>query len=856
MAKGLIRQAIEDWASEALPPEGGPGWWERVKARWDEFSEWVNEYKARATPAELRAAPPSGVEHIIYALTGSQAIRERYEALVSGESDTDISEQLANMLRGIFSNPGAKEIAETLGTVVTEPVLTLFEQYAGRDDVDPKEFARAFHGLMIGLNISGGLADTLFETATGGQVEGVGRLLQSVYWSLGLGFLGWQTLAPLLSSGLQPGLERYYRKLYRPNRFSASDLRDLYALGKISRAQLEEEARFLGWRDGDVNQWIELAFRTLTQGDVWQALHEGYISEDEATIRLRVLGYDPDDIPLLFKLNPKPQTSDVKDFTASTARQGYRERILSETDLRGILSDLKYSTREIDVIVSLEDLKISNDQKSLTLSQLKAAWTENIITDAEVTHWLAEEGFGSEEAGLLLETWKAELEPVFRKLNIGTITAAYVEAIIDRVSAKNKLMAVGLTDEDATLTLNLTEARNPDAFGAAPPPLPRELTPGTLSQLVVAGLLTPEDMKARLLDLNFTEADADLLSEAARLRAGGADRQLPQRSIERAYLAGVIDRDTSAALLIDLGFTTETANIILDTVENENPEVFSANPEDRLKQLTPGVLEDLVIAGLITPEEMNARLVDLGYSEADAALLTERAVQFTQEPVRVLNQSIIERAYLVGVLDRAGALAKLESIDFSPEDATQILDTVEAEHPEIFAPELVQSLRLPSISALAVATYDGIITVDEYFARAQELGYRVQDAEMYLSLAGSTGIKSARTLTAAQVVNAYGAGLVPRGEGLARLHAQGYNDVDATLLLRMEKDFIELTDTWDQLLAGNLDPFAAIAQLVSAEYSDEDIVNAFAALPASDLVAMGINLTDLQQALAITPGGA
>jgi hypothetical protein len=856
MAKGPLRQAIENWVTEAAPPDGGPGWFGRIKNRWHEYFTLLEELRQLNGGLPIQVNIPWTLQGVVYALFGDEALINELRDRVSGKKNQDMSHFVSEQLAKVFNQPGAREIAETMGTLVTEPVLALFEQYAGRDDVDPKEFARAFHGLMIGLNVSGGLADTILEATTGGQIEGAGRMLQSVYWSLGLGFLGWQTLAPLLSSGLQPGLERYYRKLYRPGRFSASDLRDLYALGKITRDELRQEAQFIGWRDQDIDQWIELAFRTLAQGDIWQALHEGFISEDEASRRLRALGYDPEDIPLLFKLNPKPQAQETKDFTASTARQAYREHILSESDLREILAGLKYSDREIDVIVSLENLKIENSRKSLTVAQLKSAWTENVITDAEVEHWLSEAGFGATESALLLDTWRAEIEPEFRKLNISTITAAYVSGILDRVETKNKLMEVGLTDQDATLTLNLAEARNPDAFGAAPPPIPRELTPGTLAELVVSGLMTPEAMKERLLNLNFSEEDATLLSDAARLRAGAQDRQLPQRSIERAYLAGVIDRETASSLLIGLGYTSETAAIVLDTVENENPETFGQTPEERAKVLTPGVLEDLVIGGLLTPEEMTARLVDLGYTEDDAALLTERATQFLAEPVRLPSQSTIERAYLVGVLDRAGALAKLEELDFTPEAAADILDIVEREHPEVFNPELVQSIRLPSISALVTATHQGIISIDQYYAKTQELGYRPQDAEMYLSLVGLTAIKSSKTLSAAQTVNAYGAGLVPRGEGLARLHTLGYNDTDSTLLLRMEKDFIELTDTWDQLLRGNLDPFAAIAQLVSANYADQDILDAFASLSPSTLAAMGVNLQELQGALALTPGGA
>jgi len=307
--------------------------------------------------------------------------------------------------------------------------------------------------------------------------------------------------------------------------------------------------------------------------------------------------------------------------------------------------------------------------------------------------------------------------------------------------------------------------------------------------------------------------------------------------------------------LAELGFTVDQASTLITLWETEHPDIFTQTPDERVRYLSAGVLEDLLLGGLITPEFMYDRLLKLDYPPADADLLTQRAVQISAPVVRILSKEDITRAYVLGVIDRGTALAKLLGMDFEPQDAEQILTVTEAGNPQVFAPDLRQSTRLPSIEALMVAVRDGLISEDEYFLKAQEMGFLPRDAAMYLAIATKNERKATKILNASQVGQAYDAGLLSRGISLSRLSQLGYGDEDATLLLRIRKDFVTNTDVWDQLLAGNIDAFDAISQLVNADYADQDIVDAFAGLGPARLAALNISIPDLSETLGLIPGG-
>jgi len=853
---GPLKRAITDWFGEIFDPADQSHWWGRVAHRAADYTNLLLQLWEKHRFLAIVLGAVYLAKGWIYALTGIEYFKVELGIVVADESLYDPSQAIADAIRKAIQNPTIRELAESYGAIYTEPFIAFFDEYAGREDIDPAEFIRALHGFPLTANMVSGVAAAIYEAAGLGQLDALSSLNDTIQKSLGIEYVFYETIRPMIESGMSTSIGRYFDRKYRPKRFAAGDLRDLYALGELTPETLRDEARALGWREQDIDRWIRLAFRTISQGDVFDALHQGYITQDQAIKRLRALGYDPADIPLLFQLNPPKNEADAKQLSASDSRSAFREGVIGEDRLRALLAALKYDPTEIDIIVATEKAKIEQQRKGLTISQVKAGWQENVLTDQEADHWLSEAGIAPEQIQILLATWRSETAPAFRQLNAGTITAAYVEGVIARAAARDRLVSVGLSEDDAELTLRLAEARNPEAFGQISPASSRRVTPAQLADLVALELLTPAQMAARLVEVGYTEADAALLAEAARLRSQPAERVLSQSTIERAYVAGVVDRAGALDLLTGAGFMIDQANLVLDSVEQQNPETFGLPVPERIRQLSPAALEDLYLSGLQTEAEYRARLAGLGFLPGDVDLQIARSNLLLTPPPRQLTQSSIERAYLAGVFDRDTAYSKLVVADFTPADANTILDTIEAANPAAFSPGLVQSSRVPSISTLAGALQNKVIDLDTFLARAQEIGYSSADAQLYATLSQNTERKAAKTLSVSQILAAYEKGIMPRGTALDRIMAQGYANDDALLLLRIQKESIVSTDTWDSLLSGAITAFDAMAALVNDRYSDQDIIDAFGSVSPDLLAVWGVQVEQIRAALAAIPGGA
>ena len=856
MPPGPLRRALEDFITTSTAFEKPRTWWQNIKDRW--ALVWPVLHNIATTNTTALLALNGMIVHYTfsYLITGESFYLDGLKKLQGTVRAEEIKETVQDMMETVFKDPTVVALAATFGAGVVDPVLDLLDEYAGVQDGDPLDFLRAISGLSIELDIAGTLTDLTTQAASAGTVTGLGEFFTRMYQMTGMSHAGWHTSQTFLSATLLPRLQRYFAEKYRPRRFSASELRDLYALGEISQADLTAAARSEGWREGDIAEWVKLAFKTVSESDIWDALHKGYKDWNWATQRLRALGYDPADIPLLAQLNPMPPVNELTDVSKSTARAAYREGLISADQLRQYLDVLKVKPEEIELIIHLEDLTRESANKRLSVGQVKSAWTSNVITDAEARHWLDLAGFPSSQIEILLATWRAEVAPTFLKVNSGTVIGAYVEHIYNRVQAHDKLMSIGFSAEDATLELDLAELRNPNAFQPPAPPPAKLLTPGVLSELVFYGLMNPAQMQARLVELGYTDADATLLSEAARIRAMPTPKPLPYASIANAYIGGLISRDVAEMKFRALGYGGENVELILTTIEHDNPEAFGAPPEIRMKQLTEGTLVDLTVAGVITVAELRSRLADLLYTDADIELIVARVAQLMAPVVKVLTESTVMRAYLAGVLTREAALARLIAMAYTPEDAEKVVATVEFENPPVFEPELVQAVRLPSIAALVAAVQDLLITEDEYLARCQEIGYSPEDSRLYLALATRNERKSTVQLSPSQIVAAYGKGFYSFGQALSLLAQRGYSDGDATVLLRIQKDEVVNTEAWYGLLTGALTFSDVLTQLINAHYNDQDIVNAFGSLPPATLSALGVKIDELKQFLAGYPGGA
>jgi hypothetical protein len=630
---------------------------------------------------------------------------EQYIETTSNEIDEfnkDPSVYLARKIDEAMKSAGVQEMAETVGSLITQPVLTLFEHYATTDSPDVHEFSRAFHGYMISLGWAGGIVDAALKVPLGERAPSVGNALMSMYWSLGLGFLGWQTLAPLLSAGLQPNLTRYYNKLYRPKRFSASEIRDLFALGKITAGQLNEAMREEGWQDRDIQTWLELSYRNLSEGVIWELYESNVLGQAQVEERLRAAGYNPDDIPLLFRVHPKSEESDTGKFLRSTAKNAFKSGLIDETEFRQILVTLGYAQREIDLQIATLTEEKDVELKELTVNQIKQLYVARLIDQVEARHHLDEQDISPGARDKLVELWDYESQPKAVRLNRSTITAAYREGVIERSRMTTLLQSEsGYNSEQAELIAK-TEDAYIERLGAGIATGPKALSLAMLKDFAQAGLITRSDAEQRTELEQFTTTDRPLIVEWLFFQSFEQPLELSVDMLAEAYVFGLITREELTARIAVKEVLAEDIETFIRTVELNNPEVFGEFVPRYVAVPSTGQLDLALQRGLIDEKEYRDRLTRMGFNEEGVTILLFNAQYQTPVEPKKFTDATILRLYRINKLTQPAALDRLVKNGYVLDDAKLLLEA------EIMKPEdteIAQMYQAGYIELGAVLAY-------------------------------------------------------------------------------------------------------------------------------------------------------
>lgn len=196
------------------------------------------------------------------------------------------------------------------------------------------------------------------------------------------------------------------------------------------------------------------------------------------------------------------------------------------------------------------------------------------------------------------------------------------------------------------------------------------------------GWLTLDDVKAELTGLGMPAARVKEMIEtkikAAQPERTAGERELTKSDIYKGIKADRITRAEGLDLLMDLGFSEDEADILLDV---NVPEDVTGKAVAQRELTKADILKGLKTE-VITRDEARTRLLELRYSSADAEFLLkiyDAQVKPPEEPrEREASKADIIAAVKKDLITPEDAYLMLQDIHFTPE-ASQFILSVRAE---------------------------------------------------------------------------------------------------------------------------------------------------------------------------------
>lgn len=234
--------------------------------------------------------------------------------------------------------------------------------------------------------------------------------------------------------------------------------------------------------------------------------------------------------------------------------------------------------------------------------------------------------------------------------SIGQVTEMYHRRVIDLDKMKEFLFVADIMEEwrDRLIAISF-----------------RPYTRVDVRRMYKSGVLSREDVYDSYLDLGYSPEKAEKMTEWTIVYTTEAERDLTKSEITKGYKLGELSLSDAIALLVDMGYSEDEADYILGLAANQ--ELVKE------RELTLSKDEALYLNGIISENEYFGRIIDMGYRiESAKQLILLSNLKLVGSPKR-LTFGYITGCYREGHLERAELESWMAKNQYPPEDITLVV---------------------------------------------------------------------------------------------------------------------------------------------------------------------------------------
>jgi len=180
------------------------------------------------------------------------------------------------------------------------------------------------------------------------------------------------------------------------------------------------------------------------------------------------------------------------------------------------------------------------------------------------------------------------------------------------------------------------------------------LTRVDLRRVYELGLIDDKEVVARLMEVGYTKADAELLLNFYKSLKIGAEKDLTKSEILRLFRYGEITQEECLSMLMDLGYDETEANFIISLE-------IAKEVEDEIDDIIDTLTEKFVF-GEITEKEFVEELDKLGIRSTRRDKIVEKARRRKERMVRMPTKEDIIKWYNSKLIDEDKARELLSLI--------------------------------------------------------------------------------------------------------------------------------------------------------------------------------------------------
>ena len=475
---------------------------------------------------------------------------------------------MTNAMEYIVNNPALAKVEDLLGRIINDVIITPIEDFAGSSIKDPHEFMVRITGRMAAVSIAIMSLGTIAEIVGVGQIQTVAEALAKGLESINMGDVGLSIIEPLIQNTITVQATRYYNERYRMRRWSAPELMQLYALRELSESEFRAQMAQWGYQDNDIGMALHNSEEKLRIGELVRGYNLNLLDKAQLVDFLHRQGYRPEGIEFLIKLEDEDKRQNDLNSIGQIAIAAYKKHLISANQYTQMRLGARIPQERITIELQVADLETKAVKAGVSTSIIHTAYMDNLINAQDARHYLQLDNIDPIAINLLLEEWDIAKTPKILRLNTGSIIQAYNTGIIDSAATLTKLMTLGWSRDDANLQIDIADTRHQTN--------PRPLSEGVILSALNNGIISTDDALARLITIGYSDSDAQIILQGARLRGVHSSKPLTVAQIVKLYTLDVFGYADAISALIQLGYDEQTAELVFiaDTQKPGKPQII------------------------------------------------------------------------------------------------------------------------------------------------------------------------------------------------------------------------------------------------------------------------------------------
>lgn len=419
------------------------------------------------------------------------------------------------------------------------------------------------------------LEDILMAAMGGNAPKGLTKAVQNIPWTVGASWATGFFLSQIMNSAAMPSINEKINEQFRPARLTESSILSLVRMGKLEPSDAYPLLASMGYSDDRIVQLFWLDKSPMTMGDLQQAYLAGLMSEADVRKGMSTLGFTEDAQDLMWTLYMVKSETQGGDQLRAVAQRAYLDDHITEDVYRGYLERVNVPQLSIDLDIEAVNLAKELQRKMLSVTQLRELYLAGHISHDAAIAQLIQQHYTPDDAQQVVMTWETVAKAPRSGFSEARILAYAASGVLTQAEAYDKLVANGIRAEDAAfLAAHPTASPGVKSHGA---------TTATVLGALRDGIIDIPTAEAKLVARGMAQEDAVLTVREAGAKLNrpkphaAVVKSLSEAQIIDAFKQGLATSAWATRELVASGYNEPSAQLI---VAIEETKLAGAIPAD------------------------------------------------------------------------------------------------------------------------------------------------------------------------------------------------------------------------------------------------------------------------------------